>query len=130
VVGPDYRTTLGSVLPTSWFEQAVADADTFFRVELPALQEWQFTPELARRITSPVLAILGADSIPLFGEGHHLLREWMRQAEPFILDGTSHALQLVDPPGITRRLSAFFERHPMRNAPFARQTAGEPNTVR
>jgi pimeloyl-ACP methyl ester carboxylesterase len=42
VVGPEYRNVLDRVLPGA-FAQAAADADTFFRVELPALQQWSFT---------------------------------------------------------------------------------------
>ena len=40
-------------------QQAVADADTFFRHDLPALRHWWFGPEEARAIKQPVLAVLG-----------------------------------------------------------------------
>ena len=53
--------------------QAIADANTFFEVEFPALAEWGFTAEMAARIKQPLLAVLGALSGPLFSEGHDLL---------------------------------------------------------
>ena len=53
------------VLPGA-FAQAVADADTFFRIELPALEQWSFTQAEAGRITQPVLAVVGADSHALW----------------------------------------------------------------
>ena len=44
------RGALERALPGA-FEQAVADADTFFGQELPAVQAWEFGPEEAARVT-------------------------------------------------------------------------------
>src|SRR5436190_8247503 len=44
VAGPDCRAVLEKVLPGA-FEEAVADADTFFGQELPALRQWSFSRE-------------------------------------------------------------------------------------
>jgi pimeloyl-ACP methyl ester carboxylesterase len=52
VMGPEYRVTLDAAVPGG-FDQAVADADTFFAQELPALAEWRFTREDARGIAQP-----------------------------------------------------------------------------
>jgi pimeloyl-ACP methyl ester carboxylesterase len=107
VCGKDYR----SAVDDAGFEQAVADADTFFAVELPALEEWTFTQEEAARISQPVLAVLGADSnavLPGFGEGHQLLLEWFPQAKPFVLPRATHLLQVQNPGGMARGLAAFF----------------------
>jgi pimeloyl-ACP methyl ester carboxylesterase len=115
VVGADYRRLLDEVVPGG-YEQAVADADTFFAQELPALQEWRFTREEARRITQPVLAVLGADSAAVwagFGEGYALLREWFPQAEGFTLSGANHALQMQNPGPLAAALAAFLARHPL-----------------
>lgn len=113
VGGPDYRATLERTLPAGWFEQAVDDAETFFRIEVPALQEWAFTPELASRLTMPVLAVLGAESAPLFVEGHRLLKQWLPQSEPFVLPGATHLLQMADPGRMAAGLASFFVRHPI-----------------
>src|SRR5262249_38655798 len=52
-VGPGYRAHLDRLIPGA-FEQAAADADAWFAVELPSLQEWRFTQADAARITQPV----------------------------------------------------------------------------
>ncbi len=94
----------------------MADADTFFRIELPALERWSFTPAEAGRITQPVLAVLGADSHTLWEgwvEGHHLVQAWLPQTEAFVLQGATHGLQLIDPRGMAAGLASFFARHPL-----------------
>jgi pimeloyl-ACP methyl ester carboxylesterase len=115
VVGPEYRHVLDRMLPGA-FAQAVADADTFFRIELPALEQWSFTQAEARRITQPVLAVLGGDSPPLWlgwEEGHRLVQDWLPQSEAFVLAGATHGLQLIDPQGMAEGLADFFARHPL-----------------
>jgi pimeloyl-ACP methyl ester carboxylesterase len=115
VVGPEHRSVLDRVLPGA-FAQAVADADTFFRIELPALQQWSFTQADAGRITQPVLAVLGADSHTLWPgwvEVHQLVQAWLPQAEAFVLKGATHGLQIIDPKGMAEGLAGFFARHPL-----------------
>ena len=115
VVGPEYRRVLERAVPGA-FAQAVADADSFFRIELPALQQWSFTQADARRITQPVLAVLGADSHTLWPgwvEVHQLVQAWLPQAEPFVLQGATHGLQMIDPKGMAEELAGFFARHPL-----------------
>lgn len=115
VCGPDYRPLLDQSLPGA-FEQHVADADTFFGQELPALQQWSFTQEDARRITQPVLAVMGAKSKeldPIWQERQELLLDWLPNAEPFILAGATHLLQVEEPRGMAEGLAAFFARHPL-----------------
>ena len=96
-----------------WFEQAVAALDTSFQVELPALGHWSFTEEMARRITQPVLAVVGAESGPPAWESNALLRKWVPQAEQFVLEGATHGLHLQNPRGMAEGLAAFLARHPM-----------------
>ena len=79
VVGPEYRSVLDRVLPGA-FAQATTDADTFFRIELPALEQWSFTQVEAGRITQPILAVLGGDSHTLWPgwiEVHQLMQAWL-----------------------------------------------------
>jgi pimeloyl-ACP methyl ester carboxylesterase len=119
VVGPEYRNVLDRVVPGG-FAQAVADADTFFRIELPALQLWSFTQADAQRITQPALAVLGGDSHTLwpgFVEIHQLVQAWLPQAETFVLKGATHGLQMIDPKGMAGGLAGFFERHPLPKRP-------------
>jgi hypothetical protein len=46
VCGPDYRAVLDRAIPGA-VEQAVADADTFFAQELPAVRDWPITEQEA-----------------------------------------------------------------------------------
>jgi pimeloyl-ACP methyl ester carboxylesterase len=113
VCGPSYRAVLDQVLPGA-FDQHVADADTFFGQELPALQQWSFTREDARRITQPVLAVIGAKSQELdriWVERQELLLSWLPNVEPFVLPDATHLLQVQNPRGMAKGLAAFFARH-------------------
>jgi pimeloyl-ACP methyl ester carboxylesterase len=115
VCGPGYRAVLDQVLPGA-FDQHVADAETFFGQELPALQQWSFTREDARRITQPVLAVIGAKSReldPIWGERQELLLDWLPNVEPFVLPDAGHLLQVQNPRGMAEALAAFFTRHPL-----------------
>jgi pimeloyl-ACP methyl ester carboxylesterase len=112
-VGSDYRVWLDRLIPGA-FQQLVADADTYFGVELPSMQEWLFTREDARRITQPVFSVLGAESAsiwPGWNEAQDRLREWLPQTEPFVLAGSNHALQERDPRGVADAMAPFLSRH-------------------
>jgi pimeloyl-ACP methyl ester carboxylesterase len=112
--GPGYRAVLDAELPGA-FDQHVADADTFFEQEFPALQQWSFTRAYASRITQPVLAVLGTESReldPIWGERHELLLEWLPNVEEFLVPGATHLLQVQSPQTVSAGLAAFFSRHP------------------
>lgn len=116
VAGPTFRDAIDKVMTPGWFEQAIADIDTFFQVELPAMSSWRFTREMAARIHQPVLSVLGAESPavdPWAEEEHALLQAWMPQTEAFVLPAATHALQLMQPQGMADGLAAFLARHPM-----------------
>src|SRR5581483_1531459 len=110
--GPNYRAALGQVLPDA-LAQAVADADTFFGQELPAVRQWSFTQEEASRITQPVLAVLGARSRATFRERRELLLAWLPDVEPFVLPDATHLLHVENPRGMAEGLATFFARHPL-----------------
>jgi pimeloyl-ACP methyl ester carboxylesterase len=112
VFGPGYRAALDHGLPGA-FEQALADADTFFTQEMPALWQWPFTENDARRICQPALAVLGTASPALFAERHKLLLHWLPNAEPLGLPGLTHLLHAQDPAAVADRLTGFFARHPI-----------------
>lgn len=113
--GPGYRAVLDRVLPGA-FDQHVADADTFFEQEFPALQQWSFASEDAARIAQPVLAVVGALSLersPIWGERQQVLLDWLPNVEPFVLPLATHLLEVENPRGLAEGLSAFFARHPI-----------------
>jgi len=112
---PGYRAPLEQVLPGA-FEQAVADAPNTFESELPGLLDWSFSAAQARRITQPVLSVLGGESDalgPRFGETHRTLCTWLPHAEGFILPGATHFLQVQNPRDMAEALAAFFSKHPL-----------------
>jgi pimeloyl-ACP methyl ester carboxylesterase len=112
---PGYRVTLDRVLPGA-VDQAVADAAAWFERDLPGGLDWHFGEADARRITQPVLSVLGGESEVLwarFGETHRLLLAWLPKAEGFVLPGATHFLQVQNPHGLAEALAAFFARHPI-----------------
>ncbi|HEV8600891.1 MAG TPA: alpha/beta hydrolase [Gemmatimonadales bacterium] len=115
VCGPGYRAVLDRTLPGA-FDQHVADADTFFEQELPALQQWSFRQEDAKRIIQPALAVVstrGLELDPIWGERHQLLLDWLPNVESFVLTDATHLLQIENPRGMAEGLAAFFARHPL-----------------
>jgi 3-oxoadipate enol-lactonase len=115
VIGAAYRDHLDALIPGG-FEQAVADADAFFAVELASLGEWRLAEEDARRITQPTLAVFGADSVHDWvgwAEVQARVKNWMPHAEVFVLAGANHMLQEKDPRGVAEAMAPFLASHPM-----------------
>jgi pimeloyl-ACP methyl ester carboxylesterase len=116
VTGPDYRIALDRALPGA-FDEAVASADTFFGQELPAVRQWSFRREDARRITQPVLAVVGEKSraqSPIWDARQKMLLTWLPNAEGFVLPGATHLLYLENPRAMAESLAAFFAHHPLK----------------
>jgi pimeloyl-ACP methyl ester carboxylesterase len=116
---PAYRAPFEQALPGA-FDQGVADADTFFDQELPAIQLWQLAREDAGRITRPVLAVVGEKSLevsPIRNERQQRLLGWLPNVEGFVLPGTTHLLHVQNPRGMAEALASFFARHPMAGTP-------------
>jgi pimeloyl-ACP methyl ester carboxylesterase len=112
--GEAFRGVLDWLLRTGEFEQAVADADTFLQVEMPAAYRWTFTPQDAERINQPVLSILGAHSPERAKRVDQVLKRWVPQTETLVLPNADHALPLMDPPGIAAAIAEWLARHPIR----------------
>jgi pimeloyl-ACP methyl ester carboxylesterase len=113
---PGYRDHLEHVLPGA-FEQAVADARTSFEADLPAALGWRFGKTKARRVTQPVLVVLGEKSVdlhPRFAETQQLLLRWLPKAEGFTLPRATHFLQVEHPRVMAGTLADFCRRHPLR----------------
>lgn len=112
VAGPTYRAILERMLPGA-FAQAIADADTFFGQELPAVREWTFGAQQAALIRQPALLVMGGRShevSPIWQQRQDLLLASLDNAEPFVLDGATHMLHLQNPRGLAERLAVFFAR--------------------
>ena len=87
--------------------------DTFFQVELPALQQWRVTAEEAARVRQPVLAVVGTETAPIFRESHALLKQWLPHAEELVVPQATHGLQLTHPRAVADGLARFFAQHPL-----------------
>jgi pimeloyl-ACP methyl ester carboxylesterase len=96
--------------------QAIADADTFFAAELPALGAWEFGPAEAAAIAQPVLSVKGSDTERLWVEVASLLRSWFLQAEELTIPGIGHLLQMQRSEPVARGVAGFLGRHPMATA--------------
>ena len=96
--------------------QSVADADTFFGVELPALSQWTFTAEQAARIRQPTLSILGTETEPLWVEVDSLLRSAMPNIASSSIQGVGHLLHIQDPQPVAQALATFIDLNPMQAA--------------
>ncbi len=118
VSGPGYREPFEQALPGA-FERGVADAETFFGQELPAVQQWQFGREDARRIVQPVLAVIGEKSpevSPIWEERQRQLLSLLPNAEGFVLPGATHLLHVQNPGAMAQALASFFARQTMTAA--------------
>lgn len=111
--GPEWRTHVARTVPGG-AEQAWRDAATFFEVELPALERWEFDQEKAARVSQPILYVLGDESGPFSEEGAELARSWLPQAEDLPVPGANHLLQLQKPRFVAEGIAAFLARHPLQ----------------
>lgn len=112
VFGSEWQSAVEAAVPGG-VSQAVADADTFFGIEGPAMVAWKFGPVEAAGLTMPVLSVLGTASVPFFHDGRRLLHDWFGQLEDLDLQGANHLLQVQDPTGMALGLKTFFADHPM-----------------
>jgi len=116
VAGPNYRQIVEQFLPPGALELAVTDLDTFFQVELPALQQWRVTAEDARRIYQPVLSVVGTETAPMFRESHDLIRQWLPQAEELVVPQATHALPYMNPSAVADGLARFLAKNTVHGA--------------
>jgi pimeloyl-ACP methyl ester carboxylesterase len=113
VGGAEYRAVFDQTLPSGYFERWVADADTIFQNDLPALQSWAFTREDAARITQPVLNVVGAKTTPSFREVHEAVWTWLPHAENVEVPNAPHCMLQMNPKGTAENLVSFFSRYPI-----------------
>src|SRR5215472_3354192 len=79
--GQDYRRFTDVALPAGAFDRAVSDIDTYFQVELGAMQHWNITTEGLKAVRHPVLSMCGSDTLPVFFEGANLLQQWIPEID-------------------------------------------------
>ena len=94
-------------------ENALADCDTLFGVELAELAEWRFTAQQAAAIQQPVLSVTGAETEPLWIEIAAFLSSSLPRVEDCTIEGAGHLLHIQRPEPVARELAGFLERHPI-----------------
>ncbi|HKA69085.1 MAG TPA: alpha/beta hydrolase [Actinomycetes bacterium] len=110
VIGPDWRPDIERHFPDG-AAQVEHDADTFFATDLPALLDWRFSSQDARRITQPVLYLGGTASGPWFAQVRQLILAWLPQAQDVMIAGADHSLALTHAPQVATEIAAFLQRH-------------------
>jgi pimeloyl-ACP methyl ester carboxylesterase len=123
VCGDGYRAVLEQVIPDA-FDEALDEADLFFQAEMPAVQRWSFGPGDAKRITQPVLNVLGAESVPRFADGSELIQSWFPRAERLSVPHAGHLLMVQNPTGLAQGLNDFFATQRSSGTPKAPTVAG------
>ena len=93
--------------------QAIADADTFFGIELPAVTDWTFGAEQAAAIHHPVLSILGSETQPLWVEVAEFLRSALPHVDECTIDGAGHLLHVQRPEPVARGMAEFLDQYPI-----------------
>jgi pimeloyl-ACP methyl ester carboxylesterase len=111
VFGQNWRSAVEVAIPGASVD-AIDAADTFFRVESPALGAWRFGDNDATFIEAPVLSVVGSDSPGTVREGRALIHRWFgTQVEDFDLPRTNHLLQIQNSKDLAVRLAEFFHGH-------------------
>src|SRR5262249_36101085 len=109
--GQDYRRFTDVALPAGAFDRAVSDIDTYFQVELGAMQHWNITTEGLKDIRHPVLSMRGSDTLPVFFEGADLLQQWIPEIDTVSIPSASHDLPGRNPAAVATGLVEFFTKN-------------------
>lgn len=109
---PVCRAVLEENVPNA-IADAVADADSFFGVELPAVGAWSISTADTATVTAPVLSVYGDDTEPLWLDVAALLRCCLPHVEERAIEGTGHYLHMQRPAPVARAIAEFLGRHPM-----------------
>jgi pimeloyl-ACP methyl ester carboxylesterase len=109
--GQDYRRFTDIALPAGAFDRAVSDIDTYFQVELGAMQHWNITIEGLKDIRCPVLSMRGSDTLPVFFEGAELLQQWIPEIDKALIPRASHDLPGRNPAAVATGLVEFFTKN-------------------
>src|SRR5713101_302694 len=120
---PRDRASLARSVPGG-IEQALRDMDTYFSVEMPAVDTWDFDAVDAKRIAGPVLYVLGGDTQPLYVEILDLIRQWLPQTERAVIPGATHLLHMQQPATVAGELRQFFDRNRLAGTPRRREGVG------
>jgi pimeloyl-ACP methyl ester carboxylesterase len=108
--GQDYRRFTDGALPAGAFDRAVSDIDTYFQVELGAMQSWDITTEGLKDIRQPVVSLRGSDTSQVFFEGADLLQQWIPEIRSVWIPCATHDLPGRNPAAVATALVEFFTK--------------------
>jgi pimeloyl-ACP methyl ester carboxylesterase len=111
--GKTYRSTIEKILPGS-FDQAVIDANSLFKIDMPAMQSWRVRQEDLKCIDKPIQSVLGSDSQSMFREACEVVLQWFPKSEMLVIPHATHWLQLTNPISLAEVLTNFFSKHAIR----------------
>lgn len=113
VIGPTWRRDAGDdVLPEA-IDQLRRAMVTFVETDMPALLDWQFTRQRARRLTPPVLHIGGSDSGQWFADSHELMLDWFPHLDDLVIRGAGHSLAVTHHGQVATALARFLSSYPI-----------------
>ncbi len=118
LTGPNWQELMADQVPGAE-EQAIADAASFFDIEVPGMAEFELDGQHAARLTMPALYVLGTESSSnahadgFFEQGKELLMNKLPNAEAITLDGMNHSMQIGFPETLATIIAEFAARHPM-----------------
>ena len=107
VLGEDARSLLDRCLPGA-VDEAVANADQFFQVELPAAARWSFGHDDARLIDQPILNVIGTETVPRFVQSAAIVQSLFPHAIRVELSGAGHLMMAQEPRALATRLAEFW----------------------
>ena len=100
------RRTIEATVPGAT-AQVVADADSFFKSELPAIQAWSIDASRLSRISQRALSLVGERTEPVFVEGAARLDRSLPHVERREILGAGHLLHMQQPEAVAGAIAEF-----------------------
>ena len=106
--------------------QAIRDVDTFFGVELPALNEWTFGAEEAARLNRPVLSVVGRETQPVWVETAEFLRSSLPHVQESRIKGVGHLLHIQRSEPVAHAMAKFLTKNSISGGDRRRLRSDDP----
>jgi hypothetical protein len=106
--GADWRTLAARV--PGGPAQVMADVDTVYTTEVPAMTQWVFNADTAKRITQPIVYVTGGGP---HGGSWTQLEQWIPGITRNVVPGVTHAMLMQDGNAVADAIGSFLEQHPL-----------------
>jgi pimeloyl-ACP methyl ester carboxylesterase len=114
--GPTYRAVITAALGSAGLMKARVDSGYFFSGEIPAVNQWHFDEDMARRIDQPVHLIAGGDSPPFTHHVISYLATILPNTGTSIMSGQNHLLPLQAPAKLAQLITAVTTEPALKSA--------------